>query len=112
MTHSGDFTRTIPVSQEPASGATGRFGTIRVVDSFARPGAPGLLSWGGDSYVQLVEFTRDGAKARSLLGYGNASRPGSAHIADQLPIFDAKTLRPAWRTRAEIVAHTVRIEND
>ena len=113
VTHDGDFTRAIPVSQDPASGATGRFGTIRVVDSFARPdGAPGLLSWGGDSYVQLVEFAREGAKARSLLGYGNASRPGSSHITDQLAIFDAKTLRPAWRTRAEVVAHTVRIETD
>ena len=112
VTHDGNFTRAIPVSQDPASGATGRFGTIRVVDSFARPGAPGLLSWGGDSYVQLVEFTRGGARARSLLGYGNASRPGSPHITDQLPTFDAKTLRPAWRTRAEVVAHTVRVEAD
>jgi acyl-homoserine-lactone acylase len=41
------------------------------------------------------------------LGYGNASRPGSSHITDQLPLFNAKTLRPAWRTRQEVEQHTV-----
>ena len=57
--------------------------------------------------MQLVEFAPDGAHAQALLGYGNASRPGSPHITDQLPLFDAKTLRPAWRTRQDVEQHAV-----
>jgi acyl-homoserine-lactone acylase len=62
----------------------------------------------GDTYVQVVEFTPDGAKALALLSYGNASRPGSRHITDQLPFFQAKQLRPVYRTRDEVQAHVAR----
>ena len=61
----------------------------------------------GDGYVQLVEFTPQGANAQALLGYGNASRPGSPHITDQLSYFEAKTLRPVFRTLSDLQAHTV-----
>jgi len=57
--------------------------------------------------VQLVEFTKEGAKASALLGYGNASRPGSPHITDQLSYFEAKTLRPTFRTRDEVERNKV-----
>ena len=57
-----------------------------------------------------MEFTPRGAKARALLGYGNASRPGSKHITDQLPAFDAKTLLPVWRTVSDVAQHTVAVE--
>jgi hypothetical protein len=56
----------------------------------------------GDGYVQLVEITKAGAIAQALLGYGNASRPGSPHITDQLSYFEKKMLRPTFRTRAEV----------
>jgi acyl-homoserine-lactone acylase len=61
----------------------------------------------GDGYVQLVEFTNKGANAQALLGYGNASRPNSPHITDQLPYFESKTLRPVYRTRGDVEKHTV-----
>ncbi|MGI9189983.1 MAG: penicillin acylase family protein, partial [Longimicrobiaceae bacterium] len=59
----------------------------------------------GDSYVALVEFTPEGPRARVLLGYGNASQPGSPHLNDQLPLLSAKRMRPAWRTREQVEAH-------
>jgi len=61
--------------------------------------------------VQLVEFTPTGAQARALLTYGNFSRPGSSHITDQLPLFDAKQLRPALRSRQAVEAASVSRES-
>ena len=108
VTRDPSFQREIPVSDDPLSGADDPLGPVRVVNPFpAQDGTPDLWSYGGDGYVQLVEFAPNGAHARALLGYGNASRPGSPHVTDQLALFDAETLRPAWRTRAEVEQHTV-----
>ncbi|MGH7836493.1 MAG: penicillin acylase family protein [Candidatus Binataceae bacterium] len=60
-----------------------------------------------DGYVQLVEFTREGAKASALLGYGNASQPFSTHATNQLSYFEAKHLRPTYRTPAKVEKRTV-----
>jgi acyl-homoserine-lactone acylase len=58
----------------------------------------------GDAYIAAVEFGAT-ARAQVLLTYGNASQPGSPHIGDQLPLAATGQLRPAWRTRAAILAH-------
>jgi len=101
----------IPVSNDPLSGADDVFGPVRTVWPFPAPDQVHLWSYGGDGYVQLVEFTPMGSTAQALLTYGNFSRPGSSHITDQLPLFDAKRLRPALRTRAAVEAATVSRES-
>ncbi len=63
----------------------------------------------GDSFIAAVEFARP-VNARVLLSYGNASQPGSRHVDDQLALLARKQLRPAWRTRAEVLAHLERRE--
>ncbi|WP_428394680.1 penicillin acylase family protein [Lichenicoccus sp.] len=110
VTHDATFAQTIPVSDDAVSGSDGKFGPVRVVNSFQGPVANQLWSYAGDGYVQLVEFTPQGAKARALLGYGNSSRPGSPHVTDQLAPFNAKALRPVWRTRAEVEQHLEKTE--
>jgi acyl-homoserine-lactone acylase len=114
-THDPTFQQTIPVSNDPQSGADDPFGPLRVIFRFPfqLPFPDGsnhfsaFAAASGDGYVQLVEFTKEGANASALLGYGNASRPGSPHVTDQLPFFEAKTLRPTFRTRDEVEKHTV-----
>jgi acyl-homoserine-lactone acylase len=114
-THDPTFQTTIPVSNDPQSGADDPFGPLRVIFRFPfqLPLPDGsnhfsaFAAASGDGYVQLVEFTKEGANASALLGYGNASRPGSPHVTDQLPFFEAKTLRPTFRTRDEVEKHTV-----
>jgi acyl-homoserine-lactone acylase len=51
-----------------------------------------------------VEFSQP-VRAQVLTTYGNASQPNSPHIDDQLPLFARNEMRPAWRTREEIMAH-------
>jgi acyl-homoserine-lactone acylase len=111
-THDPTFQTTIPLllppSNAPQSGADSPFGVLRVLFRFpALDGSNHFWAYSGDGYVQLVEFTKGGAKAQALLGYGNASRPGSPHVTDQLRFFNAKKLRQVFRTRDEVEQHTV-----
>jgi acyl-homoserine-lactone acylase len=109
-THDPTLQQVIPLSDDPESGPDSVFGPIRTVWPFPAPDGR-IWHYGGDGYVQLVEFTPAGARAQALLTYGNSSRPGSPHITDQLPLFNAKQLRPVLRTRAEVEAATVTREN-
>jgi acyl-homoserine-lactone acylase len=105
--HDSNFKMTFPpVANMPASGARSNFGPMRVLDATASGAA--RVDWGGDSYILIVEFVpQAGVKARSLLVYGNSSRPGSHHIADQLALFEEKQLRPALRSQFDVRANTV-----
>jgi acyl-homoserine-lactone acylase len=105
VTHDPTFQLPIPISDAPQSGADDPFGPMRVIFRFPAPfGIPQFWAASGEGYVQLVEFTKGGANASALLGYGNASRPFPflTHVTDQLPFFEKKMLRPTFRTRAEV----------
>jgi acyl-homoserine-lactone acylase len=90
----------------PGNGGNGAYGVFRVANpanpNAGRDGAVALV--GGDSYVGVLEFASP-LRARTLVGYGNASQPGSPHRTDQLPLFARKELRTPWRTRADVEAH-------
>lgn len=64
----------------------------------------------GDSYIAAVEFSTP-VRARSVVGYGNASRVGSPHRTDQLELYSGKALKPVWRTRPEIESHLEKRES-
>jgi acyl-homoserine-lactone acylase len=111
VSHDAKYQAVTPVADTPLSGPNDEYGPVRVVNPFPAPdGTHDLWSYGGDGYVQLVEFTQGGAQAKALLTYGNSSRPGSPHITDQLPYFNALTLRAVYRTYQDVTAHTKRIE--
>jgi acyl-homoserine-lactone acylase len=87
----------------PSNGGTGALGIFRVTNMEPTPDGR-LMAIGGDSYVGVLEF-RTPLRARTLIGYGNASQPGSPHRTDQLRMYARKELRTAWRTRAEVEAN-------
>jgi len=87
----------------PANGGPGSLGIFRVVD-FEKATDGRFQANFGDTYVAAIEFSNP-VRAMALLSYGNASQPGSPHLADQLPLFARKQLRPVWRTRQDIEAH-------
>jgi len=93
----------------PANGGPGDLGIFRVVN-YRRDEDGRFAASGGDSYVGVVEFD-DPVRAQVLLAPGNATQPGSPHRTDQLALFAAKRLRPAWRTRADIEANLERRES-
>jgi len=104
-THDPAFQQTTPVINVPSNGSDEPFGALRKVYYYPLQGTNQAFAYGGETYVQIVEFTPEGAKARAVLGYGNASRPGSPYLTDQVSYFEAQTLRPVYRTRSEVLAH-------
>jgi acyl-homoserine-lactone acylase len=87
----------------PANGGPNELGIFRVV-TYLPVENKRFRAAGGDSYVAAIEFSNP-VRAMALIGYGNASQPGSPHLTDQLPLFSRKELRPVWRARKEIEAH-------
>ena len=99
------------LANDPQSGADDPFGPLRVTNPVYVGAFSEFVSYGGDGYVQVVEFTPTGSVGGTLLTYGNASRPNSPHIADQLPFFNTKTLKPALRTYSAVLAASVSSES-
>jgi len=111
--HDPSFQQALPfLPPLPATGSGDPFGGLRALYYFPAPAPFTNQNWvyNGDTYVQIVEFTPAGAKAQGLLTYGNASRPGSPHITDQISLFQQKKLRPVYRTRGEVETHVVKVE--
>jgi len=92
----------------PASGGPGAAGIYSVL-TFREGKDHRDEAVHGDTFVAAVEFS-DPPRARTLLAYGNATQPGSAHIGDQLPLLAKKQMRPAWRSRADVLRHLARRE--
>ena len=88
----------------PGNGAEGTYGVFRVMGFSQRDPDGRNAATGGTSWVAAIEFGSP-IRAVSLIGYGNASRPGSPHRTDQLGLFSRKDFKPVWRTRAEIEKH-------
>lgn len=105
------FTSFQPAVNDPLSAASGFWGPLRVSGPFPLGGGA-FGTAGGDGYVQLVEFTPEGAKARALITYGNSSRRKDAAttIPPQSAVFAQKQLREVYRSRAEVEANAVRYE--
>jgi len=87
----------------PASGGPGRLGIFDVID-FAPPAGGQRTAIFGDTYIAIVSFDRP-SRAKVLMTYGNASQPGSPHIADQAPLLAKHEYRDAWRTRTDVEAN-------
>ena len=67
-----------------------------------------LVGRQGDSLVVIAEFPPGAVRSSSIHQYGASSRPASPHFADQAPLFVKRSLKPTWRTPAELEEHTER----
>ena len=87
----------------PARGGPG-FDTVRVLAP-AEPSSGGktVPVIQGDSFVFAVEFGAP-VRARVLLTYGNAGKPGNPHCGDQLELYARNEMRDALLTREQVEA--------
>ena len=92
----------------PGNGDDGKMGVFRTVQYLRKEGNKYYVT-NGESFVCAIEFGVP-QRAQCLLGYGNASQPGSAHIDDQLQFMVEKKLLPVLRERKDIEAHLERKE--
>ena len=87
----------------PGNGGPGGSGLFRTV-AFSRREGDRFYAASGETIVCAVEFART-QRAQCLLGYGNATQPGSPHLEDQLPLMVQKKLLPVRREKKEIEAN-------
>lgn len=109
--HDASYEKPVPLTNVPGAGSGEPFGAMRKIYYYPSPEPNPKFAYDGDTYVQVVEFTPKGAMAKALIGYGNASRPGSPHITDQVPYYEQKRLRAVYRTASEVEAHAVTRES-
>jgi acyl-homoserine-lactone acylase len=92
----------------PGNGGAGRLGLFRTM-TFGKRKNNKFYPTHGETFVCAIEFGAP-QQAQCLLGYGNASQPGSPHIEDQLPLMTAKKLHPVWRERRDVESNLERKE--
>jgi acyl-homoserine-lactone acylase len=87
----------------PGNGGAGGMGVFRTI-AFTRKEGNKNYAAHGETIVCAVEFAAN-QRANCLLGYGNASQPGSPHLGDQVQFLSEKKLLPVLRERKDIEAH-------
>jgi acyl-homoserine-lactone acylase len=93
----------------PGNGGPGGSGLFRTI-SFSRREGNRYYAASGETIVCAIEFTAP-QRAQCLLGYGNATQPGSPHLEDQLPLMVQKKLLPVRRERKDVEANLARRES-
>ncbi len=56
----------------------------------------------GESYIQLVRFTKAGPQIETVHAFGASAKPGSPHFTDQMQMFVDKKLKPMTLDRRTI----------
>jgi acyl-homoserine-lactone acylase len=91
----------------PSGGAPGRLGSVFTFESAPFGAASPRLGRGGNSFVKVVAFGPT-VRAVSIINYGQSGDPASPHFFDQAALYARREFKPAWFSRAEVQAHTVR----
>jgi acyl-homoserine-lactone acylase len=92
-----------------AGDLTGSFSSVNVeisdekdVFSYTGLNENGYEINAGDGFVFLLEFTKQGVNANSLLLYSQSNNPNSAHYFDQAPLIDGEKYKPVLFTEKNI----------
>jgi acyl-homoserine-lactone acylase len=91
----------------PVPGAAGPLGIIFNFYSRPEKGQKRRYGYLGDTYVSVIEFSRQ-PQARSLLVFGESADSASPHYLDQARLYAAGEMKPSWFTLTEVKKHTER----
>ena len=59
----------------------------------------------GESYIELVQFTKEGVKIESIQPYGQSNKKGNKHYEDQMEMFVEHKLKPMSMDYNELIAN-------
>ncbi|MGI9544695.1 MAG: penicillin acylase family protein [Cyclobacteriaceae bacterium] len=57
---------------------------------------------GGDGYIQIVRFSKNGTEIKSINAYGSSSNPDSPHYTDQMEMFTSHQFKDMTFNKAQI----------
>ena len=68
-----------------------------------------LRAQAGESYIELVRFSKDGVEIETVNAFGASAKPGSPHYTDQMEMFVQQKLKPMTLDRETIFQKAARI---
>lgn len=81
-----------------------------IAATLSRPYKKGMRqTFVGDSYIQLVRFSKDTIQLETVNAFGASAKPGSAHYTDQMQLFADQKLKPMTMNRELIYKEAERI---
>ncbi len=63
----------------------------------------------GESFIQLVNFSKEGPKIETIHSYGASKKEGNKHFNDQMEMFIAQKLKPMTLDKATVYKNAERI---
>lgn len=63
----------------------------------------------GESYIQMVQYTKDGIIIESINAYGSSANPESSHYTDQMEMFTKQQMKPMTFDKATIMKNAERV---
>ena len=64
---------------------------------------------GGESYIELVRFSKEGVEIESINAYGNAEDPDNPYATSQMSYFSKQKLKKMTFDKKEILAKAIKV---
>jgi acyl-homoserine lactone acylase PvdQ len=92
----------------PVGFSSATWGALASFGARTYPGTKRMYGTSGNSFVAVVEFGKDGVRARAVSAGGESGDPTSKHFNDQAPRYATGNLRDVYFYPSQLKAHTER----
>ena len=93
----------------PIGFTSNRWGSLASFGAAQKPGTTRWYGTNGNSFVAVVEFRRDGVRARAVTAGGESGNPTSPHFDDEAQRYASGNLRDVYFYPAQLKGHTQRL---
>jgi len=92
----------------PVGFTSARWGSLASFGARSYNGSKRIYGTSGNSFVAIVEFGKDGVRAKAITAGGQNGSPQSKHFNDQAQRYSTGDLREVYFYRSELEGHTGR----
>ena len=93
----------------PVGFTSNKWGSLASFGASQKPGTKKWYGTNGNSFVAVVEFTRNGPRSRAITAGGESGHPNSPHFNDEAQRYASGDLRPVYFYPAQLKGHTERV---
>jgi acyl-homoserine-lactone acylase len=93
----------------PVGFTSNKWGSLASFGASQKPGTKRWYGTNGNSFVAVVEFTRNGPRARAVTAGGESGHPDSPHFKDEAQRYASGNLREVYFYPEQLKGHTERV---